>query len=65
MFYLLLTGTYPFELSVNGIMSFINQIKFMPFKINPQFGINQDLASLVEKMLLYSPIERIGFPELL
>ncbi|CAK76416.1 unnamed protein product (macronuclear) [Paramecium tetraurelia] len=64
LFYHLLTGTYPFELSMSGINDFIQRLKITPFKIPPQFNISPSTCQLIERMITYSPVERIDFPSL-
>ncbi|CAD8055934.1 unnamed protein product [Paramecium primaurelia] len=64
LYYHLLTGQYPFELSIAGIMNFTQRLKTMPFKIPPQFNLSPNTCQLVERMITYSPVERIDFPAL-
>ncbi|CAD8079330.1 unnamed protein product [Paramecium sonneborni] len=63
LFYNLLTGQYPFELNMAGIMEFINRIKQTPFRIMiPQLNLSPNTCQLIERMITYSPVNRIDFP---
>ncbi|CAD8063548.1 unnamed protein product [Paramecium primaurelia] len=62
LFYLLLTGSYPFETNRDSIMEFHEKLKTIPFQFPPQFNISQNNRQLVERMITYSPIDRIDFP---
>ncbi|CAD8091622.1 unnamed protein product [Paramecium sonneborni] len=61
LFYHLLTGSYPFQLSVAGIMEFIKKIKDIPFRMPQQLNISQNTCQLIERMITYSPSLRIDF----
>ncbi|CAD8154772.1 unnamed protein product [Paramecium octaurelia] len=65
LFYHLLTGSYPFDLSMAGINDFIQRLRISPFKIPPQYNISSSTCQMVERMITYSPVERIDFPSLI
>jgi serine/threonine protein kinase len=60
----MLTGEYPFSLDSTGLFGFLEQLPIKPFKVPAKYGISQKFTTLIERMLLYSPFDRIGFEEI-
>ena len=43
----------------------MGQLAAKPFKVSPKYGISAKMSKLIERMLLHSPIDRIGFEEII
>ncbi|CAD8052114.1 unnamed protein product [Paramecium sonneborni] len=63
--YQLLFGRVPFETqSANQLEQFLKNLKKTPFEIKNPTNQNSDLQQLIQKMIVYNPLERIKFSDI-